>query len=322
MTQPLKKLSPTQRQAVYWLSCKKDPGFNEQQAEELHNWLEASAENQQAYLQVSDFWEQIAPLPTIATKPFHEARFHIRRTQLSKKSPRLILTLVVLLSATILIQPEPWKKLIASHYITLKGQQEKIVLADGSQIQLNTDTEIRIDRFNDRTIWFDRGEAWFNVVHNSDSPFLIKSGVSLIRDVGTQFTISKNEKTLSVSVLEGEVAVSQAETPEIHLTEGQKSTLTVGGNWQNPNGFDREQTTGWLQGNLVFKQNPLKDVLSELSRYHNVQFEIADRNLENLSVTGQFPFDKLKDNLKTLSFALNVKTLFTSENSIIVRPNR
>lgn len=93
-------------------------------------------------------------------------------------------------------------------YGTDIGEQRSIVLADGSTVELNSRSRVRI-RYSDsqRDVDLLEGQALFRVAHNTARPFIVHSGTANVRAVGTQFDVYKKRTGTVVTVVEGKVAV-------------------------------------------------------------------------------------------------------------------
>lgn len=84
------------------------------------------------------------------------------------------------------------------------GGHETLKLADGSRIELNTDTKVRVTlSAGQREVWLDRGEVHFEVQHNAARPFTVVAGNHRVTDLGTKITIRENGNSLRVALLEG-----------------------------------------------------------------------------------------------------------------------
>jgi transmembrane sensor len=96
-----------------------------------------------------------------------------------------------------------------SHISTAVGEQRSIALADGSLVQLNTNSELRVDlKNNERRIVLERGEARFTVAKDPNRPFVVKTPQATVRALGTVFNVQIAPQGTDVAVLEGHVEVA------------------------------------------------------------------------------------------------------------------
>ena len=89
-------------------------------------------------------------------------------------------------------------------YATDIGGRKILSLSDGSKIELNTDTSLRIAKGSGgRRVWLDKGEAYFEINHNAAWPFIVTAGTHRVTDLGTKFTMHETGNWLEVALLEG-----------------------------------------------------------------------------------------------------------------------
>ncbi len=164
------------------------------------------------------------------------------------------------------------------------------------------------------------GEAFFQVVHNPEKPFIIHTGPIRTKVLGTSFKIDAFEgQEVSVAVATGKVDVSAVKDGQLSnlalLTPGLKAT------WNEHTGkiikdkTDIANLEKWKTGELIFEEQLLSQVISQLERRFQVRItfrepEIARRRiggtfssaepLENilkmLGVVGQFSYEKNTNN--------------------------
>lgn len=312
----LASLTESQRQALQWLSRLRDDA-DESEHRQFQDWLDGSPEHAEAYQQVQQFWQQLSDLPEVAGKQLDAARGFVRQSQLARRRRNIALIVAGFAVALAVRYPEPLQKLAAARYQTEIGQRRTVELADGSRIELNTATLLRIDRFGARTVWLEQGEAWFAVNHDVEHPFEVRVGAGRIRDVGTQFNVAIDRESTTVAVAEGEVALSLPGKPELALTAGLQAGFTADGNLQAST--TAETGSGaWRDGMLIFKRQPLPDVLRQLSRYHAVEFKVPDPDLQALTVSGRFSTSDLNESLNTLQNGLAVRIARVGDSTMVI----
>lgn len=199
-------------------------------------------------------------------------------------------------------------------YQTQTGEQRSITLEDGSTVDLNSQSRVRV-RYSDseRRIDLLQGQALFRVARNKARPFIVDTGGTQVRAVGTQFDVYRKVSATVVTVLEGRVAVERVSA---HDDRGKKTgggisvgvhehgahetliaageQLTVGttvaepGAMQVPQRADVDAAIAWTQKRLVFEDTPLADVAQEFNRYNVRRLVIADRQLGTMGVSGLY----------------------------------
>jgi len=313
-------LSEPQRQALQWLNRLRDSECNDQVKQDFSQWLALAPEHAIAYSEAQLFWEQIGGLPDRAGERLDAARAYLGKAGAARRRRNATLIFGVMALGILIGRPEYCQRLAADHYRTAKGEHAKIQLADGGGIELNTDSELRVSElFGARRVWLERGEAWFNVRHNPEQVFEVIVGKGRIRDVGTQFNVMADQTGTTVAVEEGEVAILTPDRPAVSVVAGQQSGFDENGAIAALSPVDSKAVGAWRDGVLVFKQQSLPEVLRQLSRYHQVDFELLDSKLQNLSVSGRFSTQDLNENLNTLSNGLGVKITRLTPERISLR---
>ena len=167
-----------------------------------------------------------------------------------------------------------------------------IRLGDGSQIELNTDTAVRVlDQNNLRKVWLDKGEAYFQIIHDPARPFEVVVDNRRVSDLGTKFLVRQRADGMRVAVLEGRVRVEMLQQNSTDrtatLSEGEafvastNATSIVKG---SPSELANE--LGWRRGLLVFYRKPLTDAAAEFNRYNREKITIVGSAIGKISVTG------------------------------------
>lgn len=199
--------------------------------------------------------------------------------------------------------------------LALPGKQELAILPDGSEVQLNSKSEISYN-----PIWWKvnrevnlKGEAFFKV--KKGKKFTVVSGIGTTTVVGTSFNIFARNNNYEVTCLTGKVKVVSLKTKEETLiTPNQMIKLSDAGNIQLNPIVNAKLTTYWSIGKFVFTQVPLERVLSEIALRYNVKI----KNLSNSNGLYTGNFDKnnnieLALNLVCKPFELEYKKLPSGE---------
>lgn len=182
----------------------------------------------------------------------------------------------------------------ANTYATDVGEQRSIRLSDGSTIEINSRSRLRVD-FSDaqRTVELLEGQALFEVAKDPRRPFVVRSGDANVRAVGTQFDVYKKNNGTVVTVLEGKVAVNAAgflgaSTPT--LSAGER--LTVAPRTKPiPERVDVAAATAWRHRQLVFDSMPLARVAEEFNRYSTRPLIVEEDVGSELQLSGVFTTD-------------------------------
>jgi transmembrane sensor len=190
-------------------------------------------------------------------------------------------------------------------FATALGEQRSVLLADGSRVTLNTASMIEVNlRKDQREVRLVRGEALFEVAHDTARPFVVRAGEALLKDVGTQFNIDIRSMGTTVTVLEGRVAVDSAQliegagaqsaadrpgtTEGVILGANDRILITLRGVGAPQHNVNVASAVAWTQRQLMFERRPLSEVAEEFNRYNRDRIDIDSPELRRQEVTGVF----------------------------------
>ena len=286
---------------------------------EFEAWLAESPENGAAFADVDDFWESLgafgdcpAVLKEQRDAELERQRACARGRQQGSRRVRMAwagIAAALLLAVT---GTAAWNLIRESNlrdrgriagqdtpsivYETLRGEQRRYVLADGSAIHLNTDTAIAVS-FSDgeRRLELSRGQALFSVAHDPSRPFVVAAGQMSVRALGTEFEVFLRGDDVRVAVTDGIVEVRESGKPAddpdrlaTKLARGQQATFTRVAVLQPVQTANISQVAAWRTGKLIFASTPLAEAVDDFNRYTEKQILIADNKLDGLRISGVF----------------------------------
>lgn len=192
---------------------------------------------------------------------------------------------------------------------TPKGGQYWVTLSDGTKVLLNAASTLKYPTVftgSERLVEL-TGEAYFEVVHNANSPFKVKTGLQVVQDVGTRFNINayNDEPAIITTLLEGAVNVLSTEnksTKPFELHPNEQSKFENGSFKVIPDA-DIELAVGWKDGHFRFKDAGVQEVMRQLARWYDVEV-IYEGTIPDHLFTGD-----IHRNIKA-SQALEVLTFF------------
>jgi transmembrane sensor len=233
--------------------------------------------------------------------------------------PRACAAAVVLMTIGLLAAQTPWLDRWRADYTTGTGETRRIELADGSRLQLNTDSAVQIHlSAGQRQVRLLRGEAWFEVTKDPARPFVVESGTGTVTVVGTQFSVAQRNARTQVQVAQGKVAVSAGDGAPVYLEPG-RAVEYQDRRLSEVHGFDPATGFAWRQRQLVFRQQPLADVVAELNRYWPGRTLVLGDELRGRRVSGVFDIDKPDAVLKALVHTLNLQAEHYTSYLLVLR---
>jgi transmembrane sensor len=184
-------------------------------------------------------------------------------------------------------------------YATGIGGRATVQLTDGSSIELNTNTAIRADvRLGRRYVSIEKGEAFFDIVHNAQSPFVVDVDGHRITDLGTKFAVRDEPGRIEVTLLEGRASIASVRPG----TQGHSAILTPGdvavATADSLSVEQRPKPTlakelSWRHGLLVFDGAKLSDVAEELNRYSSEKIVVSGNEAGKLTIDASVPTDDI-----------------------------
>jgi transmembrane sensor len=305
--------------ASRWI-VREDRGLSPGDVEARDQWLAQSAGNRVAYLRLKAAWlsaDRLAALKSPASIAERSAPPDSFRRHL-KTAAAAVVCFSAAASAILYYQGQGD---IQDTYTTSVGQRKTIRLADGSQVELNTDTQIhtRLER-SGRAVTLDHGEAFFDVVHDGRRPFTVFVNNRRITDVGTRFSVFRDGDHVEVVVNEGRVRMDKPSMPADHPVLADKNdvilaradeTLVVA---KGPQEIAR--MLDWRQGMIFFDQETLADAASQFNRYNQKKI-IVEGAARYIRIGGTFKADNVNifTHLVRKGFGLKVDE---SDNGIVI----
>ncbi|MBC8154781.1 MAG: FecR domain-containing protein [Bacteroidetes bacterium] len=222
-----------------------------------------------------------------------------------------------------------------------KGTRSQIHLADGSTVWLNADSHLSYPKtFTSalREVSLE-GEAFFNVAHNPEQPFVVRLKTGSVRVLGTSFNIRAyaGDSTVETSVVTGRVAFipQSSAVNERRTSRGQPAvpasdTLFLLPNVKAIQSLTRQlvvtQSTvavnqiAWTESKLVFRNTPMGEVAQTLERWYGTPVTLESESLRQCVLTGTFQNQSLREVMTIIAMTNRFQYDFTSSRVIIKGP--
>ncbi len=296
-------VEPISEQAARW-AVRADAGpLGPDEQQELDAWLNADPRHRGAYVRARAHWVDLDRLAAIHGPASPEAttvegRPGISRRQLLAASVAAVSVVGGGLSWIILLRGR-------EHYTSGIGEVRRIALEDGSTLMLNTATEVTV-QFSERqrNIRLIRGEALFEVAHDTVRPFLVRVNDIAVRAVGTAFAVRLEAAQIDVTVTEGIVEVAE---PATAPAADQAASATSRPKAQRVAANERvvimlarapevrpiapaeaDRQLAWREGLVSFDGESLQTAVAQINRHNRRQIVIDDPALAEKPVVGIF----------------------------------
>ena len=292
----------------------------------VDEWRKESPENEALYHESLKAWETIpllhemekfnsfAALKKVSTR-LSQPYSSKWRTNIQRAAAILLLPLLVysgyLTIRNLSLKRLPEEYVMMQTVTSRQGMVTKFSLADGTQVWLNSGSELQFPiRFiGDRREVKLRGEGYFKVAKNEKQPFRVNAKELKIDVSGTSFNVvSYDDDTQSeVTLVEGKVMLSgekgmvKKEYGTIH--PGQRAVFNEKTLEVTTNEVEVDKYISWRDGNLIFRDDPMEDVIRRLSRWFNVEIVVNDPEIKSYIYTATFRNENLEQVLKLLKMS-------------------
>ena len=327
-------------QAAAWFARQRSGAMNAAEQADWEAWLAASPAHSRAFGAAQSTWqnfEKVRAEPDLIA--LREAAFRRGRSRkrwralggaavlaasvalvafglplLGSSEPHLYLQTTARIEA-----PASIEEFQAQEQQTAIGERRAITLADGSIVTLDTDTIVRVAVSpTSRLVMLSQGRAFFQVAKDPSRPFIVFAGDKRIMAVGTAFNVELGDDHIEVVLREGRVRVEGAPTDiptgaparsgsveAADLVPGTRLKASSRTGWTLAKA-DVPKDLSWLNGQLVFNQRPLGEVVAEMNRYSLKKISLRDPALAPTPISGVFAAgqpDALADALEAYKLA-------------------
>jgi transmembrane sensor len=343
-------------QAAAFLARRDGDDWTERDQAELERWLAGSTARRVAFLRLEAAWDEARRLKALsagltpgtvpppgewrntpffdsnttsmqradlvdspAPSPSRPGARGARDSRLRPRARHFALAATILLAlgigAYFLSGPQ------GNRYSTPIGGIASVPLSDGSHITLNTASEVRVELTpSERHIRLEEGEAFFDVAHDANRPFIVQVGKKLVIAVGTKFSVRREGHDVRIVVTEGKVRVETGSaaggegSSELGRTPNQPGEYARGTAYTRAVGpgeafltpgdvasvgddgivieqrpvAEVQDDLSWRQGYLTFHDTSLADAVAEFNRYNTHQIVIEDPAVAAIRISGSF----------------------------------
>lgn len=300
-------------QAAAWLDRRYLWNWDDESRTQLDAWLAEDTAHLISYLRLESAWTRIERLNALKQPaPMRE----IPPTGGFRWRPfaKIAAGLIVLVAAGIFTAIQFDHSLRERIYSTPIGARETLAFSDGSQIELNTNTVLRAEIAHDkRTASLEQGEAFFQIKHDQNRPFIVIAGRARLIDLGTKFAVRRDGDRLQVTLTDGRIEIqanTNAGPRKITLSPGETALATPQGlTVTRPKQQDLNNALSWRKGVLTFQHTTLAAAVAEFNRYNERKIVIADIQVGRLTINGTFPSNDVEPFVEVAKavFGLNAK---------------
>ncbi|MBK4992063.1 DUF4880 domain-containing protein [Pseudomonas sp. S37] len=311
MASPQPRITPeVARQAANWHMLMLDAAVSPAQRDACSRWRAAAPEHERAWQKALRVQAQLGLLP----QQLAMGTLNRERRQVMKQM--LALAIVAPLGYV------GYRQVVPQYaYATGVGQHKQLTLADGTLLDLNTDTAVDVDfDARQRLISLRRGEILIESGPDTSSPrhrpLRVTSEQGLMEAMGTRFLVRQREGATQLAVFEGAVLVTPNHGPRQILAAGQQ--VTFDGSGEGAVAPSREQDSQWTRGQLVVDEMPLREFLGELGRYRPGWLR-CQPDAAQLLISGAFQLENTDAILAALPATLPVQVDYRTRYWVTVK---
>lgn len=309
-------------EASRWLAAR-DAGGEDFTEADLSRWLQADIRNRVAFLRVESQWQrtdrlrELRPLDRGVDADLLRPRPALRHWPIAAAAT--VLLVMAAAGFLAIAQGFGWQ-----HYETRIGGFSRIVIEDGSVVDLNTNSEIQVRMTGTkREVRLLRGEGRFQVAHDSSRPFTVSAAGAAVRAVGTAFSVRLRESAqVDVLVSEGKVAIAAARVARAPPLSAGEAAIVLPGrvSVSRVEPQQLESRLAWTTGRLEFRGETLGEAVAEFNRYNRRQLKLADSSLAALRVGGTFNATDPESFAAALTSAFNLQVDPADSDAIVLKP--
>ena len=285
-----------------------------QEIKQLKDWKEASKTNQKIYKKAVEAWDKSDNW--ISCKIIEQDKFKVKQENNNQQSISLrkykrlstiykiaaILAIPLALSLSWYLSSSPSKNYVPKEQLceitAPKGHISKCILPDGTQVWINTCSSISYNtsEFNQniREVKLE-GEAFFEVAKNKKIPFVVNSTIANINVTGTSFNVKAyaGADIFETVLVEGavELQFKKAGKHLLQLRPGERALLDINEREIKIENVDTELYSSWINGEIIFKDATLNDLITELERIYDINFTMVDKGIGNFRFRGMFSYN-------------------------------
>lgn len=201
-------------------------------------------------------------------------------------------------------------------------QQREITLNDGTVVYLNKNSSLVISEVyaTDKREVYLEGEAYFEVAHNAELPFIIQTDYSEVEVLGTSFNVKSGSELVEVAVLEGRVAFKdsrEGKDDQVILQKGEYAYLDLERNQIKTENFGVENYLAWKNRELHFDQLTMENVCVQIDRFYDVSCDFENETIKERKLTANVPNDDFENILSVIASSLYLEYGYDDTNGQI-----
>lgn len=292
----------------------------------FENWKERNPELLPQYQEMNNLWNELGIYATDMSSNEVHGYKEENSSMLTGylRHPGLAIAASVMLLVSVFASLHYYSIPDFLQYTTERGERLVVSLEDGSNIHLNslTDMDVIFDA-NRRLIKLNKGEALFEVAHDKNRKFIVQTIYGSIQAVGTEFNVNVISDDIKITIIEGTVLVKANKNdhhPAISevVVVGEQVLIDDRGIIESTSIKNAEQVIAWTRGKLVFSGEALHLALEKINLHSKHSILVKDPRLRDLPLYGVFNTGDTLGFISAIEQAFPVQPLEVSGNATLL----
>ena len=203
-----------------------------------------------------------------------------------------------------------------------KGGEYQVVLADGTKVWLNSASRLIYPQSfmgKERRVVLS-GEAFFDVTHDAERPFVVETSRMNVKVLGTRFNVNDydDNEEVSTTLVNGSVEIISGDQQAFRLVPGEQA-------YGKENELEKREVnvrlyTSWIDGKFLFNNTELEEIAKQISRWYDVEIFFSSESVKKVRFTGAIvKFKPLEDLVRMIEstsqvrFSVKGRTIVISE---------
>ena len=203
-----------------------------------------------------------------------------------------------------------------------KGGEYQVMLADGTKVWLNSASRLIYPQSfmgKERRVVLS-GEAFFDVAHDAERPFIVETSRMNVKVLGTRFNVNDydDNEEVSTTLVNGSVEIVSGDQQAFRLVPGEQA-------YGKENELEKREVnvrlyTSWIDGKFLFNNTELEEIAKQISRWYDVEIFFSSESVKKVRFTGAIvKFKPLEDLVRMIEstsqvrFSVKGRTIVISE---------
>ncbi len=285
----------------------------EEEVLQLNNWLAESGDNQKKYEDSLKTWnaaeawlepdnirhDKLKIITTVNQDLIIQSRNSKRRSFVYLAAAILAFPIAIAISALFFTPLSVRNSQAVCEVSAPAGHISKCILPDGTEVWVNSGSKITYHSSGfagkKREVQLD-GEAYFEVAKKRKKPFYVRAGLADVKVTGTSFNVKafSDSKTFETVLSEGSIELEfkgEYANQHLRIKPGERAVFNAGQEKLLVQNVDARIYSAWRNGQIIFTDATLNDLIKELERVYDVKFKLTDPGLGSYRFRGTFSYD-------------------------------